>query len=228
MIDTRLEVATPEGCTLALRLAGPLVRSRAWLLDCGVRLLIVLVLQLVLGYLRAFGIWLLFLTVFGLEWLYPILFEVLWHGSTPGKRMCQLIVVNDDATPIRWNASIIRNTLRAVDFLPSLYGVGLISLLLGSQFKRLGDYAAGTVVVYRDWPDTAVAADPTIASVVPAVELTIEEQRAVIEFARRAPMLTPERAGELASLATPLVNGMTAEQARQRIMGVGNYLLGQR
>ncbi|MBC7287208.1 MAG: RDD family protein, partial [Armatimonadetes bacterium] len=78
---------------------------------------------------------------------YFIIFEMLWNGQSPGKRAARIRVIRDDGTPITFVESAIRNLLRIVDFLPFYYGVGLLSILLSRRNKRLGDFAAGTVVV---------------------------------------------------------------------------------
>ena len=136
---------------------------------------------------------------FALEWLYPTAFEVWFGGATPGKRSLGLIVLHDDGTPVRLPASLTRNLLRAVDFMPLLYGFGLVSMLLSRDFKRLGDIAAGTVVVYRE---AAVqhAAVPHAPPVPPPLPLPLAEQRAVLDLATRSGSLTAERAEELAAL----------------------------
>ena len=78
-----------------------------------------------LGALGKFG-WGLFLILwFALEWLYPTVFEVYFGGATPGKKSLGLIVLHDDGTPVQLAASFTRNLLRAVDFFPALYGMGL-------------------------------------------------------------------------------------------------------
>ena len=149
MLDTAREVPTPEGIELSLRLAGPVSRSLAWLIDFVVRVVAMAALSTALSLLGKFGIGLLLILWFALEWLYPTVFEVWFDGATPGKRSLGLIVLHDDGTPVRLPASLTRNLLRAVDFFPILYGFGLVTMLLNRDFKRIGDIAAGTVVVYR-------------------------------------------------------------------------------
>ena len=86
---------------------------------------------------------------FALEWLYPVAFELSRWGATPGKRVMGLKVVMDSGLPITPAASFTRNLLRVADFLPMLYGFALASMLIRKDFKRLGDIAAATLVVYR-------------------------------------------------------------------------------
>jgi uncharacterized RDD family membrane protein YckC len=80
-------------------------------------------------------------------WGYYILFEYLWNGQTPGKRLAGIRVVRTDGSPAGFTESAIRNLVRVVDFLPSGYGLGLVVMFFGRQDRRLGDYAAGTLVV---------------------------------------------------------------------------------
>jgi uncharacterized RDD family membrane protein YckC len=80
-------------------------------------------------------------------WGYYVLFEILWRGSTPGKRAARLRVLRRDGHPIGAGEAVIRNLVRLVDFLPIMYGVGLISMFIDKDARRLGDFAAGTIVV---------------------------------------------------------------------------------
>ncbi|MDR1647534.1 MAG: RDD family protein, partial [Zoogloeaceae bacterium] len=123
-LDTIRRVLTPEGCELELRLAGGIVRARAWIIDFLFRLLIFWGSAFVVARFGRAG-WALFLLLyFLLEWIYPVVFEVLWQGATPGKRLSGLVVLRDDGTPLDWSASVARNFLRAVDFLPFFYAFG--------------------------------------------------------------------------------------------------------
>lgn len=99
-------------------------------------------------------------SLFLVEWGYFVFFEVRSGGQTPGKRLMKLRVVRDQGQPVRFFDSVIRNILRIVDLLPPLYLVGLISVLASKQNKRIGDLAAGTIVV-RETPSAAPAAAPT-------------------------------------------------------------------
>ena len=227
LVDTARFIDTPEGCRIGLRVAGPVSRARAWLIDFLIRAAVYMLAAQVLALFGKFGAGFLLILVFGLEWLYPTLFEAYRHGATPGKRMCKLAVLHEDGTPIGLAASFLRNTLRAIDFLPIFYGVGVITMFLTRDYQRLGDLAAATVVVYVDEP-AVQAADSVNDNEAPPIPLSIAEQRAVIEFTLRAGRLTPERATELACLAAPLTDGMPADAARARLMRIGRFLLGRR
>ena len=226
-LDTIHSVATPEGVELDLRLAGPVSRAYAWLIDFLLRLLILLVLWIALIPLGGVGIGLWLLTWFFLEWLVPAACEAYLDGATPGKKMMGLQVVHDDGTPVAWPAALIRNLLRAVDFLPLFYGVGLLSILVNRDFKRLGDLVAGTLVVYRDRAHKP-AAIPPAAPLPSPVALTLTENRAILDFAERVSTLTPQRAEELAEIPTCLVGGAHGAAASNRLLQIAHHLLGRR
>jgi uncharacterized RDD family membrane protein YckC len=224
-LDTMRRVETPEGVELTMRVAGPVARFLAWVIDFGIRLVFYFLASflLVLGDL---GQGLLFLLLFVVEWFYPVFFEVLWHGRTPGKAALGLVVVNDDGTPVGWTTSIVRNFNRFADFLPFLYLIGLVTMILHPDFKRLGDIAAGTVVAYRERPATAARLPEGAAVPLPA-PLDLEEQRAVIDFAERSVGWSRDRNEELAEIAAPLVGGPPPAGV-DRLRGMALWLLGQR
>lgn len=227
-LDTVRHIATPEGCEISLRLAGPVIRGGAWAIDLAIRFAAWIGIISVTAYLGAFGEGMTLISIFLLEWLYPILFEVFWQGKTPGKNIFGLAVVHDDGTPVGWHASFIRNTLRVVDFFPLMYATGFIALLLNRDGKRLGDLVAGTVVTYIEREKRNIVARDEEGAEPPPFPLTVDEQRALIEFRNRARTLTRERAGELAHAAEPLAAGLTPDAARARLMRIANYLLGKR
>ena len=226
LLDTLQQVETPEGLALDLRSAGMLPRCYAWLIDLGLRLAAVLALATVLGIFQGAGSGVLMVLMFLVYWGYPIVLEVLNDGQTIGKRTLGLKVVNDNGTPITWVPSIVRNLLRTVDMMPALYGFGLVSGLLDPAGRRLGDHAAGTLVVYAERNPVRRPAPPTppIASPLP---LRQDEQRAVVAFAERAALMTPERQQELANLLHPLT-GQRGEPAVRSVLGIANHLLGRR
>ncbi len=224
-LDTLRSITTPEGVELHLRLAGPVPRACAWAIDLALRAVIMVVLLVLFSALAGMGVGILLIAAFFLEWLYPAFCEVHFDGATPGKKALGLRVVSDDGTPVQPAAAVVRNLLRAVDFLPFCYGLGLLSMLVNREFKRLGDLVAQTVVVHREEP-RAEAAIPAAAPRAPAFPLTTDEARAILDYAERVPELTPERADELALIAEPLVAG-TGSGARERLLAVANHLLGR-
>jgi len=217
-IDTQRLNETPEGIELGLHLAGPVPRALALALDILIRIGLYLVLLPLLA-LGEVGLGLTLLAVFLLEWFYPVFFE-LRGGATPGKRALGLSVVRDDGTPVGLSASMIRNLLRVVDFLPIFYGFGLLSTLIDPDFRRLGDLAAGTLVIHaepglRATQRRATLTDPASR---PPPSLTLETQRAILAFIERAPRLSLERRIELAELLTA-AEGLRGAAALARVEG---------
>ena len=151
-IDTRTEIETPENVMLVFDLAGPGSRMGAYLVDLLIRLVAGWVLVFAVSLtVPLFGaglpIGLMLIGWFLLEWGYGALFEGLWRGRTPGKKMFHLQVVKELGAPINFYDAAIRNLLRAADILPISYGVGLICMTATRRFQRIGDLVAGTVVV---------------------------------------------------------------------------------
>jgi len=225
VLDTSRRIATPEGIELTLRLAGPVPRALAWAIDLLLRAVVLAIIALSAAALRQFGAGIILLSAFLIEWLYPAWFEATW-GSTPGKRAFGLIVLNDDGTPLRWSAALTRNLLRAVDFLPAMYFAGFVTMVMNRDFKRLGDFAANTLVVYRE-EKLETRAIPEAEPQAPGFALSIAEQRAIIDFAARSTGLTPERAEELAQIPRSLIDGAPRGAAAARLVGIANHLLGR-
>jgi uncharacterized RDD family membrane protein YckC len=161
--DETLRIDTPENVAFGYRVAGIGSRFLAALVDTiliGVLQVVVnLAVLLIARYLFGFSLtddtsgltWLLAifgLIAFAFLWGYYIFFEMLWNGQSPGKRWVGLRVMRANGTPITLSESIIRNLVRLVDFLPAYYGLGVVVMFIDSQTRRLGDLAAGTVVVH--------------------------------------------------------------------------------
>jgi uncharacterized RDD family membrane protein YckC len=158
-----LTIRTPEYVGFQYILAGLGSRATAFLLDTAIRFLFVLVIFVVIMLLFSglsldpTGIlsgvsknWIMALGVIAYGMIdlgYFLLFEALWNGQTPGKRQQRLRVIRMDGSPIGWLGSAIRNILRAVDILAGVYPVGFVVMFLSKNSQRIGDYAAGTVVI---------------------------------------------------------------------------------
>ena len=223
-LDTHYQIETPEGIDLPLRPAGLPPRALAFAFDLGVRGIIMGILLVPLALLGNIGIGLGSLLLFLVSWWYMVLFEVLNQGCTPGKQVMGLRVVQDDGTPIGWSGSLIRNLLRFVDMLPFGYFLGAISCLQHPHFKRLGDLAAGTLVVYRELPLVRPRIPQAAALRLPFA-LELSEQRAILGFAERQAELSDERVHELAAiLAVPLQ--VSPARAVEQLNGVARGLLG--
>jgi len=224
-LDTTYTVNTPEGIALQLSPAGPVPRTLAWLIDLAIRSAILLAGASLLAYLGNLGTGLTLIFIFVLEWFYPVWFELRHHGQTPGKKFLHIYVAQADATPVSPAASVVRNLLRVVDFLPFLYGFGLISSLLTRRFQRLGDLAANTVVLHQN-PQKPVMKSIQATPVHPDLPLSPPEQQALILFAQRQATLTLERQDELAQMTGKLVENKT--NASHYLRGIASWLTGQR
>jgi uncharacterized RDD family membrane protein YckC len=224
-LDTRREIETPEGVVLSERVAGPLPRALAWCVDLLARTLLYLVLATGLQIIGAFAGGFMLILLFVLEWGYGVAFELTLNGRTPGKLVLGLQTVMDDGTPVTPRASILRNLLRVADFLPLGFLVGLLSALVDPHGRRLGDLAAGTLVVYR----RAAAAErrplPPGPATPPPVPLRPDEQQALVDLAQRGPGLSIDRQVELAELVGQGW-GLSGRAALDRVTAVARYLRG--
>ena len=221
--DTVRTVATPEGVELELRLAGPVPRALAYVLDLLIRVTIFVMLGIAAGALGEFGAGVFLIGFFLLAWFYPVLFEVT-RGATPGKAWLGLAVVNDNGTPIGWRASLLRNLLRTVDGLPlpMFNGLGFVTMLANRDFKRLGDLAAGTVVIHvpGEMDRTAM---PRFAPMAPPPILRAAGMHSVLHFAERSHSLSPARQAELASILEP-ITGQRDQDAVDALLSYANWL----
>ncbi len=161
-MQRNLEVETPEAVAFVYPLAGLGSRGLAAMLDI-VFLAVIMITELIVGFLgvalvarvsgRAltlFGPWgiaFMVVVLFVTYWGYYIFGEVFRNGRTWGKRVLRIRVVREDGSRVGVLESVIRNIVRIVDLLPGTYGFGVASVLLTRRAQRLGDMAAGTVVI---------------------------------------------------------------------------------
>lgn len=146
---------------------------------------------------------LIMITMFLLEWFYPIYFEVLHDGQTPGKKRLAIKVIEANGVAVGWQASFIRNFLRFVDFLPFFYGFALLSSFIDKSSRRLGDLAAGTIVVYSE-SQTQGQKIPQIDPDYAPIRLTYSEEGAILAYSEKLNQLSKARQQELANLLQPL------------------------
>jgi uncharacterized RDD family membrane protein YckC len=238
VLDTLVRAETPEGILLDLRPAGLAARGTAFLLDFVIRMLLLIALWMTAGWLllrsQAQGVVVAAALIlwFALDWFYPVVFELSRWGATPGKLVCRLQVVMDSGLPVTPAASLTRNLLRWVDFLPALYGAAVASMLLRPDFKRLGDLAASTLVVYR--PPRVQKQRPlglaALAPLAPSIPVAPEDQAVVMALAARAPHLTSERLDELSAIAARISGdeGRRGPEVTARVLAVAQWFLGRR
>ncbi|MGE5549933.1 MAG: RDD family protein [Bacteroidota bacterium] len=213
--QAQVEVVTPESVSFTYEAAGIGSRFLALLVDHLIEsffFLAILIAVSALGWADNRYMMLLILSGMTLVYVgYFILFEILWDGQTPGKRLMRLRVVREGGYGLTALEAILRNLVRVVDFLPVFYGVGLASMFLSRKSRRLGDYAGGTVVVKDRGsvaPGLQRAADPRILEEFAAEEqallrvkaglLSGEELRVMREFLTRRAGITLENRRNLA------------------------------
>ena len=229
-LDTLQAVELADGVEIRLRSAGPMPRAGAYLIDLLIRLAVLILGGIVLS-LAGFAIGgkvasgLMLLVWFLLDWLYPVFFEAGKRGATPGKRMAGLRVVQATGSPITPGQAVVRNFLRFIDGMPLFtYAFGMASCLASKRFQRLGDLAAGTVVIYdRIPPLPVIAAPPPMAPVPLPVGLTADETRALALFRERAGLWSEARRVEIADQASVLT-GVTGPVGVGRLMAMAHWV----
>jgi uncharacterized RDD family membrane protein YckC len=226
-IDTVITAETPEGIAITMRAAGFPVRCMAFLIDASIRYMTISTVALSLRVGGRVGTGVLLIVVFVILWLYPVIFELTPAAATPGKRVMGIQVMMANGLPLTPAGCLIRNLMRAVDMLPFLYGFAIVSMLMRRDVRRLGDLAAGTLVVYCDRPSPIGDFGPG-EPVPPSVPLTIRQQTAIAAFGWRAARLTAERAEEIAVLAADAVPGAQDSAVAVRLVGIARWQHGQR
>ena len=238
-LDTTIRVVTPENIAFEYQLAGPFRRLPAYLIDVMVRYTIIVVLMIALmlivgmiewDTLGAFAVGFGLVSYFLISWFYGAAMETYFNGRTVGKWACGIRVIDVDGCPITGRRAIIRNLLRIADLAPlaalSSLGedvppmffiptgmVGLICVICTKRMQRLGDIAAGTMVIIdeRAWRlPSAKVDDPRVAPLstfIPgdyAVSRSMARTLAI--YVERRHYLTPARRAEIARhLTIPLI-----------------------
>lgn len=220
-----LTIQTPESVGFQHVLAGVGSRAAAFLLDTAIRFLFILVILIVVSlfgsllpdldptgmFKKSSRSWLMALAVLAyavVDLGYFLLFEALWNGQTPGKRKQGLRVIRTNGQPIGWLESAIRNILRSVDMVAGFYPIGLIVIFFSRHNQRIGDFAAGTVVVVEQKSkafgpgnrsrDTRTPANPDIENYLGLVEPS--QYRVLKSFLQRRTEMDERSRHELARL----------------------------
>jgi len=168
------------------------------------------------------------LLYFLMEWGYFALFEAFWNGQTPGKRLMKLRVLKDSGRSITLFESLARNLLRIVDMLPTLYLVGIVTMLCNRENKRLGDFVAGTIVVHertdeqpltshisRTFTSSIYAEPATIARYMPQAE----QQRTATEAVLAADAVARLKPSDLHIIETFFSRMLDLSIARREELG---------
>ncbi|MBV8726357.1 MAG: RDD family protein [Candidatus Eremiobacteraeota bacterium] len=225
-MDRTIAVRTPESIAFDYELAGLGSRFLAVILDMLIQIVCALALVWAMTALAlrfpsesarsslsdrtveslaiAIVILLAFLIFFG----YFIIFEVTWNGQTPGKRLIGIRVVRDGGYPVDFISSLVRNLIRVLEVGLGFYALSAISTLLSAQNKRLGDFAAGTIVVR----DTRIAVP--LAPIQPRSEVRLnEEERSLANrFLERRSVLALHQRRELAAQIAGVFRGRVGQQ----------------
>jgi len=238
-LDTTISVVTPENISFEYQLAGPFRRLPAYLIDVAVRwgflialaIAVVMVLGMIGGgpagpFLMAGSM----ITYFVVTWFYGTILETYFNGRTVGKWACGIRVIDVDGRPINGARALIRNLLRVADLAPlaafSQYSeeippifviptgmIALVTMTMTRRMQRLGDLAAGTMVIVdeRAWQLPLVKVEdprvPALASFLPGdYRVSRSMARTLAIYAERRHFLTPPRRREIASqLTQPLL-----------------------
>ncbi|QEF99410.1 RDD family protein [Stieleria maiorica] len=241
-LDTTIAVVTPENIAFEYQLAGPFRRLPAYLIDLAVRWGVILTvgftLLLVGGLLTVLSSFygpltfaFIVILIFVINWFYGTILEAYFNGRTIGKWFCGIRVIEVDGRPVSPRSALLRNLLRVADLapvaaintwdpdVPPIYFiptgiVGLVSMMMTQRMQRLGDLAAGTMVVVdeRKWQLPIAKVDdarvPALASYIPGDYLiTRKMARTLATYVERRHFLTPPRRREVArNLSDPLID----------------------
>jgi uncharacterized RDD family membrane protein YckC len=234
----KLTIDTPEQVHLEFVLAGVGSRFMAIFLDMlnqAVLYLILFVVAFGMLALDNFGkshsVWVgagwIFI-VFCIYWGYYAAFEIFWQGQTPGKRWAGIRVIKESGRPINAFEAITRNLLRVVDFFPGFYGVGVVTMMLNRQNRRLGDFVAGTLVVHESSDrESAVffnTPDATQFAFPQAAQLTLQEIDLIETFLARRLDIPPQVRRENAQRITEMVSGRLGIDSGARPQDNENFL----
>ena len=215
---TTLAIQTPEGVTFSIPVASPVSRCLAVAVDFAVVLALTMLTSLVIGILSSmfagipilgdiaadFGSGLMIFVQFAITVFYGMITEWLWSGQTLGKRIMKLRVVDERGLPLQLKQIIVRNLFRLLDGLPTnFYLLGGISCLLTKRCQRIGDIAAGTLVIREIKPtppqfSELISTGENSFSQMPHLEgrlrqhVTPEEARIALDAVVRRNELTPE------------------------------------
>ena len=239
-LDTTIAVVTPENIAFDYQLAGPFRRLPAYLIDLGVRWIVIVALIVGIfligglinfSLLGPFAMASGFIIYFVVSWFYGTFMETYFNGRTIGKWACGIRVIDVEGRPISGKRALIRNLLRIADlaplaalssmsdeippvFLIPTGMVGLVTMISTRRMQRLGDLAAGTMVIVdeRSWRLPVAKVDdprvPALASYIPGdYQVSRSMARALAIYAERRHYLTPARRREIARhLTVPLVD----------------------
>ena len=242
----RLRISTPEGVEFSFRIASPVLRLGAlmidWALISSAWSLIALALSPLQIVSKDAGQGVMIVTYFVFSRGYDVVMDYCWRGQSVGKRVMRLRVVDARGLRLTFAQCVMRNLLRFVDCLPFAYAVGGVASLASGRGQRLGDLAAGTIVVHEALepaPDAAVLADlrynslRTEAALVARLrrEISPAEARSAWQALARREQIEPSARlalyahmaahfRDLGRIPEALLDGLTDEQQLRNVVDV--------
>ncbi|MDR1839112.1 MAG: RDD family protein [Treponema sp.] len=232
-LDTSLEALTPEGVKFTLTPAGLPVRTLAYGIDIitqWVILFIIILTFVFLGFTP--DNWIFLLLLFCIDWLYHVICELAFKGQSLGKHLTGIKVIRSDGAPVDPASSFLRNLLRFADTFLFFFPIAFISITASQGFRRLGDWAGGTLVVYSQtlarFPRNTTAFLAKYDPVAPPYPLSNDEKQAILNFARRYPLFGESRANEIAGIYAPYLRsggGHLSDAAY--LLGIARNLSGE-
>ncbi len=243
-MDLNLVVETPEQIGIDFEIAGVGSRMMAAIIDTLVMSLLLIIATVaplvliassreaaetmvdnvarqehVFRGVSAVGLAIVFLSSFAVIWGYYIVAELVTDGRSPGKRALGLRVVRVDGFPIGLAETVVRNLVRFIDFLPGIYGIGLVSMMAGRKTQRLGDLAAGTIVIKEraGQEKGAFTALPTPDEHPPlpntrvSAALTPAEMTLLTTYRHRVALLSPSVRAHLAAQIAPILRARLSD-----------------
>lgn len=224
-LNENLSVETPEQISINYSVAGIGSRFYAALVDIAVLIPLICIgayvtIRAQLDLDENFGNWLVAITgiaIFALIWGYYMAFEITTNGQSPGKRALGLRVIKAQGYPVSFSDSAIRNLVRIIDFLPFFYGTGLVVMLFNENWQRLGDLAAGTLVVKEGAvaspnpvnPPTIQKSNFVYAGWIQPALVTDAELAAIREYlVRRRTLPLPRRSKLAHTIGNPIARKM--------------------
>ena len=209
-LSLEMQIETPENVILTYQLAGPAQRYLAYLIDLIIRMvtmfgLLMFVTPMLSMVLPGTALGLFLVMMFLNTWGYYTISEGFFKGQSIGKHVCGIRVIRDGGYPITFWPAVLRNLVRSADSI-LFYGIGITSMLLTRRFQRLGDLAAGTVVIQER--SVKLPRKPVILDKIKPLDkndigsfLPRDEVLSLIdEFIGRRHVLTYERGHALASI----------------------------
>jgi uncharacterized RDD family membrane protein YckC len=231
--DISLWALTAEGVGFELFPAGLPIRTCAYGIDKILQWIMLLVIWSAAS--LESGVWLMLILNFCVDWFYHIICEMAFRGQSVGKRFMGIRVVRSNGAPVNGAASFLRNLLRFADTFFFLCPIALVCMAASPGFRRLGDWAGGTLVVYTPRAiglsrQSAVSWLAALDPAIPVRPLSHKEKQAVLMFARRYPLLGEARANEIACSWARLLRGDSGDSGgvsdAAYLLGIARTLLG--